>query len=112
MELPISETIGTLQDLLDRVATRIDIELIDELWIFPPRRAGLGDSTVIAISAYDEEDPERRRIVTARFNVSKEVKDPNDKKAAKIPAATIVEEIIDEHGTAPVELVSRVIEGV
>jgi hypothetical protein len=91
---------GTLPDFLDRLATRLGVELIEEMWIFPARKAGFGESTVLAVSAFDE-NTERRRILTARFNVTKDPK-----------GNPVIEEAIDEQGTAPADRVSRVIEGV
>ncbi len=91
---------GTLADFMDRLSSRIPVDRIEEIWIFPPRKAGFGDSTVLAVSAF-EADPDRRRIATGQFSVTK---DPKGKP--------IIEEAINEHGTAPADRVSRVIEGV
>jgi hypothetical protein len=91
---------GTLQDFLDRLGARIPASAIDEVWIFPVRRAGPMESTVIALAAYDPDDA-RRRLFTARYTVTR---DPKGKP--------IVEETLEEQGTAPAERVNRVIEGV
>lgn len=43
---------GALAALLGRIAQRIPVDSIDELWIFPTRRAQGVESTVIVISAF------------------------------------------------------------
>jgi len=86
--------------LLDRVGTRIPPEIIDEIWIFPTRRAGGVESSVFVVTAFGE-DPERRRVVTAHFAVTR------DKKGR--PQIT---ERIEEHALAPAAALARVVEGV
>jgi hypothetical protein len=91
---------GAIHALLASVADRVGIDGVDQLWIFPTRRIAVGESTVVVFALY-EDDPERRRVLTARFTVTR------DKKGA-----AKVQDRIDEHGSAPVGSVERVVEGV
>ena len=91
---------GAVHALLASVAERVGIETVDQIWIFPTRRIAVGESTVVVFALY-EEDPDRRRVLTARFTVTR------DKKGA-----AKVQDRIDEHGSAPVGSVERVVEGV
>jgi hypothetical protein len=86
--------------LLDRVGTRFPPEIIDEIWIFPTRRAGGVESSVFVVTAFGD-DPERRRVATAHFTVTR------DKKGR--PQIT---ERIEEHALAPAAALARVVEGV
>ncbi|MEO5511796.1 MAG: hypothetical protein ABIV28_04990 [Longimicrobiales bacterium] len=92
--------LGALHALLQALTTRVAISDIDELWIFPTRRIAIGESTVVVLSMFDE-DPERRRVLTARFTVSR------DKKGV-----ATVNDKLDEYGTAPLDAVARVVDGV
>jgi hypothetical protein len=91
---------GALHALLLSLPDRIPVADIDELWIFPTRKIAVGESTVLVLSLFDD-DPERRRVMTARFTVSR------DKKGV----AKVLDKL-DEYGTAPLEAVSRVVDGV
>ena len=91
---------GALHALLLTLPGRVPIADLDELWIFPTRRIAVGESTVVVLSLFDE-DPDRRRVMTARFTVSR------DKKGV-----AKVADKIDEYGTAPLEAVTRVVDGV
>jgi hypothetical protein len=91
---------GALHALLDRVPARIPVDAIDEIWIFPTRRMGAIESTVFAIATFDD-DPERRRVLTAHFTVTRD-----RKGAAK------VEETVAEHASAPAGSLARVVDGV
>jgi hypothetical protein len=91
---------GALHALLLSLTPRVPVGDIDELWIFPTRKIALGESTVVVLSLYDA-DAERRRVLTARFTVSR------DKKGV----ATVADKL-DEYGTAPLDAVARVVEGV
>jgi phenylpropionate dioxygenase-like ring-hydroxylating dioxygenase large terminal subunit len=91
---------GALHALLASIAERIGVDAVDQLWIFPTRRIAVGESTVVVFSLFDD-DADRRRVTTARFTVSR------DKKGV-----AKVQDRIDEHGSAPVDSVERVVEGV
>ncbi len=91
---------GALHALLVSLIPRIPLIDIDELWIFPTRKIAIGESTVVVLSLFDA-DEARRRVMTARFTVSR------DKKGV----AKVVDKV-DEYGTAPLEAVSRVVDGV
>src|SRR5690606_3890493 len=86
--------------LLDRVGTRIPPEIIDEIWIFPTRRAGGLESSVFVVTAFGD-DPERRRVVTAHFAVTR------DKQGRPQITARV-----EEHALAPATALSRVVDGV
>jgi hypothetical protein len=90
---------GALHALLLTLPGRIAVKDIDELWIFPTRKIAIGESTVVVLSLFDE-DAERRRVMTARFTVSR------DKKGV-----ARVQDRLDEYGTAPLEAVARVVDG-
>lgn len=91
---------GALHALLLTLPSRVPISDIDHLWIFPTRKIAIGESTVVVLSLF-EADAERRRVMTARFTVTR------DKKGV----ATVVDKI-DEYGAATLDAVSRVVEGV
>ncbi len=90
---------------LEALGRAIPPESIDELWIFPPRRIGPGQSTVIVASVMEATEAEgapeeRRRIVTARFTLV---------RGTKLPE---LRQEMTEEGAAPAELVARVVDGV
>ena len=43
--------------ILQALARALPPEAIDELWIFPPRRIGAGQSTVVVASAFEQSPP-------------------------------------------------------
>jgi hypothetical protein len=86
--------------LLQRIALRVTIPAIDEVWIFPMRRAGAVESTVMVVSTFDPQ-PDRRRVITAHFTATR------DKKGQ-----ATVQERMDEHATAPASAVAKIVEGV
>ncbi len=87
--------------ILETLARELPPETIDELWIFPPRRIGPGQSTLVVASVLDREpESDRRRIFTARFTL---VRDRKGK--AELRQET------SEEGAAPAELVARVVDG-
>ena len=91
---------GAVHALLASVADRVGVDAVEQIWIFPTRRIAIGESTVVVFSLF-EDDAERRRVLTARFTVTR------DKKGA-----AKVQDRIDEHGSAPAGSVERVVEGV
>jgi hypothetical protein len=91
---------GALHALLRRLESVVAAERIDELWIFPTRRAAGAESTVVVISAFDDDAP-RRRVGAIHFKVVRDRK-----------GAATVEEDMREYATAPVDAVARVVDGV
>ena len=85
---------------LNEVARLCEVPTIDEVWVFPTRRAGKAESTVVVVSAFDEVDS-RRRVVTAHFST----RPGNGRKV-------ISETKLTEHGIAPADRIGRLIEGV
>lgn len=106
MNQPLSKWANTEPDaglphaLLERLAARVPIAVIEELWLFPTRRIATGESTVFVVAAFDE-DTEKRRVITARYAVSRDRK-----------GVATVQEQIDEHGIAPAPAVTRIVNGV
>ena len=96
----IGDDPGALHALVERVTEHASVSTIDYLWLFPSRRIAIGESIVIVIAAFDE-DAERRRVSTAHFTVAR-----NRKGAATVTAR------FDEHGSAPVGAVPRIVQGV
>ncbi|HEX6308220.1 MAG TPA: hypothetical protein VFZ69_08540 [Longimicrobiales bacterium] len=96
----IGDDPGALPALVERVAQRYAVATIDYLWIFPARRIAIGESTVVVIAAFDD-DPDRRSVGTAHFTVAR------DRKGAATVSARF-----DEHGSAPVTAVPRIVHGV
>lgn len=96
----IGDDPGALHALVERLPEHVPVAAIDYLWIFPARRIAIGESIVIVIGAFDV-DPERRRVGTAHFTVSR-----NRKGAATVNVR------FDEHGSAPVGAVPRIVQGV
>jgi hypothetical protein len=91
---------GALPALLRRLESDIAVERIDELWIFPTRRAAGAESTVVVVSAFDEAAA-RRRVGAVHFKVVRDRK-----------GAATVEQDMREYATAPADAVARVVEGV
>jgi hypothetical protein len=91
---------GAPHALLDRITEYLPVDIIDGIWIFPTRRAGGVESTVLVVTALCD-DPDRRRVWTAHFAVTR------DKKGRP----TIVERL-EEHALAPANAVGRAVDGV
>jgi hypothetical protein len=96
----IGDDEGALYSLLQRVPAQVAVEQVDFIWIFPPRRVAIGDSIVVVVAAYDE-DEARRRVITVHYTVAR-----NKKGAATVTAR------FDEHGAAPADAVPRIVQGV
>jgi hypothetical protein len=95
----IGDDAGALHALVERVAGHVPVSIIDYLWIFPPRRIAVGESVVVVIGAFDDAD--RRRVITARFTIAR-----NRRGEASVTTR------FDEHGTAPVDAIPRIVQGV
>lgn len=87
---------------LHALAGQVPADSIDELWIFPTRRSGQSESTVVVASAFVPGDDERRRIITAHCSTRPE---PGKRKP-------VSRQTIAEQGVAPAELVGRLVDGV
>jgi hypothetical protein len=96
----IGEDPGALHALLERVLHEMPVDVVDYVWIFPARRIAVGESFVVVVGAFDD-DPARRRVITARFTVAR-----NRKGVATVNAR------FDEHGAAPSDAVPRIVQGV
>ena len=92
---------GALHALLQRLSAELPVREIDQLWLFPTRRAGGIESTVVVAAAFDADDADRRTVITAHFTVTR------DKKGR----AQVSDRML-EHGVAPDSAVPRVVEGV
>ena len=86
--------------LLVSLASRVSTHALDELWIFPPRQNTKSESALVVVSAFDA-DPERRRILTARYMATRGA-----------DGRYTVDESLVEHAVTPADRVERVIEGV
>jgi hypothetical protein len=90
---------ASMASLVDRVSGLVDVATIDELWLFPTRRAAGVESTVFVLSV--QEPGDRRAVITAHVRAIR------NKRGE--PA---IETKVDEHATAPPERLPFVIEGV
>ncbi len=88
-----------LPHVVELVRARIGDESIDCLWIFPPLARGREEWGLVAISGFLE-DPERRRVFTARYHAWRKDGD------------LIMEPELSEEGEAPPDRIPRVMEGV
>ncbi|MBR9989569.1 MAG: hypothetical protein KFH98_07425 [Gemmatimonadetes bacterium] len=96
----IGDDPGALHALVDRIPGHSPVAVIDYLWLFPARRIAIGESVVVVIGAFAE-NRDQRRVITAHFTVAR-----NRKGAATVTAH------FDEHGSAPVAAVPRIVQGV
>ena len=85
--------------LAESLGTQVDVTTVDELWLFPTRRAAGIESTVFVLSVHDQED--RRRVLTAHMRATRNKR-----------GEPTIETRLDEHATAPAERIPRVIDGV
>jgi hypothetical protein len=91
---------GALTALLRRLPQRLPTATIDAIWIFPTRRTGDAESTVVVLATFDEQ-PDRRRVTTVHFLVNRDAK-----------GRATVAETLDEHASAPLDAVQRIVDGV
>ena len=90
---------ASLPALAENLGTQVDVTTVDQLWLFPTRRAAGIESTVFVLSVHDQDD--RRRVLTAHMRATR-----NKRGEAAI------ETKLAEHATAPAERIPRVIDGV
>jgi hypothetical protein len=81
--------------LLRSIADEVAIERLDRIWIFPPRRLELGETAVVVVAAYPEDNTERRRVLAAHYTVA------TDASQTRLA--------LDEFGTAPTDRVGRMV---
>ena len=91
---------GGVPALLERLATSVPPETIDELWLFPTRRVTGVESTVLVLSRYSDE-ADRRRVETVHFKATRNKR-----------GEAAVETQIEDHAIAPADRLTRVIDGV
>ena len=96
----IGDDPGALHALIERIPEHAPVAAIDYLWLFPARTVAAGESIVVVVGLFDE-DAERRRVSTAHFTVAR-----NRKGAATVNVR------FDEHGSAPVAAIPRIVQGV
>jgi hypothetical protein len=85
---------------LVQVTATLPPERIDEVWIFPPRKAGGTESAVVVLAVLSDDDP-RRRLFTAHYIASR------DRRGRLQVSHSLV-----EHGAAAPERIARVVSGV
>lgn len=90
-----------LRRLLVRLADRVDVASIDELWIFPPRRFDRGESRLAVAAVFTDHDRDRRRVFTAHYVARTDDKGRLD-----------VRSTIADQAVAPVDRIAPVVEGV
>lgn len=85
--------------LLRIIEGELDIERIDRIWVFPPRRHQAGETAVVVVGAFsDDRDDNRRRVYAAHYTLHEDASEPRL--------------AMDEYGTAPTERVGRLVEEV
>lgn len=84
--------------LLRTVEAGVEVDRIDRIWVFPPRRLEVGETSVVVVAAYPELEQDRRRVYAAQYTVTAEVREPRL--------------ALDEYGTAPTDRVGRLVEEV
>lgn len=87
--------------LLGDLPARLELRLIDQVWIFPPRQLGGRETGLVVLSALPEDGtPYSRRVLTLRHEIR-----------GTGPGAAL-SDVLTEQGTAPVDSVQRIIDGV
>lgn len=84
--------------LLETLAEEVLPPEIDRVWIFPPRRIEVGETSVVVVAAFIEADPDRRRVYAAHYTA---LDDSDERRLA-----------VDRYGTAPADRVGRLVEEV
>ncbi|MFQ5538370.1 MAG: hypothetical protein ACE5GJ_13075 [Gemmatimonadota bacterium] len=96
-----------LPRVLEELRSRVRMDTLDRLWIFPPIRSGRRERGVVAASVFLPDAPEgngdaeeRRRVLTVSYTAERTGRDLK------------VEPAFHEEGEAPPDMLSRVMEGV
>lgn len=87
-----------LFDLLRTLAEEITTPRIDQVWIFPPRRIEVGETSVVVVASFTETEEDRRRVFAAHYTA---LDDADEHRLA-----------VAEYGTAPADRVGRLVEEV
>lgn len=88
-----------LFSLLRTIQRDIGVDRIHRIWVFPPRRVDVGETSVVVVAAYpDLRDDDRRRVYAAHYTAHA------DADAPRLA--------LHEYGTAPTERVGRLVEEV
>lgn len=100
--MPINALSAAQAELLRRLTSRIAIEQIERLWIFPPHQGKIRETGLVVISTKAEETDARdiHALTTVRY------------VAEPIKARLQVDESYSEEGWAPADRIDRVIAGV
>jgi hypothetical protein len=95
-ESPVPEAVGRLLVLLKN---RVEVALMDRVWVFPPLVKGRKEWGLVTVSCLTD-DPERRSVVTGRY-------------AAEMTGKGVVfqPEFVSE-GSAPPDRIPHVMDGV
>lgn len=92
---------AALHRLLTELATRIEVETVDRVWLFPPRHVAARETGLAVLTLRPADEPRGpRRVMTLRYEI----------RGAGAAAAHSHE--LAEQGTAPAASVQRVIDGV
>lgn len=90
-----------LRQLLATLPDRLPLHRLDRLWLFPPREVAGRETGLVVISLLPEDEPGGpRSVLTLRYDV----RGTGTKRK--------VSDTLVEQGTAPAELISRIIDGV
>ncbi|MFP4623436.1 MAG: hypothetical protein ACLFRX_04585 [Gemmatimonadota bacterium] len=84
--------------LLRSVGDEVGVDRIDRIWVFPPRRLEIGETSVVVVAAFPEIDSDRRRVYAAHYTAQ------DEGRQLRLALA--------EYGTAPSERVGRLVEDV
>lgn len=87
--------------LLTALASRVPLESIERIWLFPPRQLRGGESGLVVLALYRGAPDEtgHRRLVTLRYQ--------------SVPGGELpTQEELVEQGVAPAERIDRVVAGV
>jgi hypothetical protein len=90
-----------LRQLLAKLPNRLPLHRLDRLWLFPPREVAGRETGLVVISLIPDDEPRgTRSVLTLRYDVR-----------GKGPDRRFSDTLV-EQGTAPAELISRIIDGV
>ena len=93
-ELPDAPLFALLRTIQDE----IEVDRVDRVWVFPPRRLEAGETAVVVVAAYAVVDEARRRVYAAHYTAPADASEPHL--------------ALDEYGTAPTDRVGRLVEDV
>lgn len=82
------------------VAERLGVETLDRVWIFPPLVRGRREWGLVAVSRFAPGDRDRRSLFTAAYS------------AERTGQGVVVSPVLTEEGSAPLDRLPRVMQGV